>query len=132
MARISAETKAKIVQAYLENPNLKYGDISKKIGVAESTVANIIRTHLKAGNGITPDRRKGRPDEELQQMHDDVIAVKDPHPRTLDWMEHVKPLNQHKRELEEKVRHKQAELDAARQELRDFTATLKQLMEGTV
>ena len=134
MARkIDAETRAAVVAAYLENPNLKYGDISKKIGVAESTAANIIRTHLKAGNGIKPDRRtrvNGElTDDALDQKHGDVIAAKDPHPRTLDWMDHVKPLHKHKQELERRVEHKQAELDKARQELRDFTATLRQLME---
>jgi GTP-binding protein Era len=34
-------------------------------------------------------------------------------------------------ELEQKVEHKQAELDRAKQELRDFMATMKQLMEDT-
>ena len=56
----------------------------------------------------------------------------DKHPRTSDWMKHVKPLNAHKRELELAIEHKQAELDKAKQELRDFTATLRQLMEGDV
>ena len=35
-------------------------------------------------------------------------------------------------EADARIAAKQAELDAARQELRDFTATLKQLMEDTI
>lgn len=70
-------------------------------------------------------------DDALDQKHGDVIAAKDPHPRTLDWIDHVKPLHRHKKELEQRVEHKRAELEKAKQELRDFTATLKQLMEDT-
>ena len=63
-------------------------------------------------NGIVPDRRQKEPEK--------------------SWVEdYITPLHKHKQELEEKVKHKQAELDAAKQELRDFTATLRQLMEDT-
>lgn len=48
-----------------------------------------------------------------------------------DWMQHITPLHKHKQELELAVEHRQAELEKAKQELRDFTATLRQLMEGT-
>lgn len=54
------------------------------------------------------------------------------HPRTSDWMAHITPLHQHKMELENAVEHKQVELEKAKQELRDFLATLRQLMEETV
>lgn len=132
MPRISAEKRAEIVAAYLKNDGATYKEIGEQFGVNQYTISKIIKKELEAGNGIVPDRRKGRPDEELQQMHDDVIAEKDPHPRTLDWMDHVKPLHKHKQELEQRVEHKRAELEKARQELRDFTATLKQLMEDTI
>ena len=45
-------------------------------------------------------------------------------------MQYVTPLHKHKQELERRVEHKQAELDAAKQELRDFTATLEQLLKA--
>lgn len=41
-------------------------------------------------------------------------------------------LQQRKQELELTIEHRQAELDKAKQELRDFLATLKQLMEESV
>ena len=134
MPRISAEKRAEIVAAYLENDGATYKEIGKRFGLNHNTISKIIKAELEAGNGIKPDRRINGEltDDALDQKHDDVIAAKDPHPRTLGWMEHIKPLNAHKRELEQKVEHKQAELDAAKQELRDFTATLRQLMEDTV
>ena len=135
MTKISAEKRAEIVAAYLENDGATYKEIAKRFRINPNTISRIIRAELKAGNGIKPDRRKHIASgevsyNELDQRHADVIAAKDPHPRTLNWMDHVKPLHQHKQELEQRVEHKQAELDAARQELRDFTATLRQLMGG--
>lgn len=133
MPRISAEKRAAIVAAYLENDGATYKEIGEQFGINQNTISKIIKTELQAGNGIVPDRRVNGEltDDELERRHSDVIAAKDPHPRTSDWMEHVKPLNQQKKALQQKVEHKQAELDAAKQELRDFTATLRQLMEDT-
>ena len=134
MARISAETKAKIVQAYLEDSGITYKELGERFGVNHNSVSTIIRAELQAGNGVKPDRRKKTlpsvelSDDELDAKHREALEAQ--HPRTSDWMEHIKPLNARKRELEENVRHKQAEYDAARQELRDFMATLKQLMLG--
>lgn len=137
MARISAEKKAEIVQMYLENTDIRYDDIAKHFGVSTDFVRRTVRAEVEAGNGIKPDRRKRKTlpsveldEAELDEKHRE--ALKAQHPRNLDWMEHVKPLHQHKQELEQRVEHKQAELDAAKQELRDFTATLRQLMEDTV
>lgn len=111
--RIDAETRAKIVEMYLSDENATYAEIGRHFGINQITISHIVKRELQAGNGIVPDRRS----KPAQQP---------------DWMEHVTPLHQHKRELELKVEHKQAELEAARQELRDFTATLKKLMEDTV
>lgn len=47
-------------------------------------------------------------------------------------MDHITPLHQRKMELENAVEHRQVELDKARQEYRDFLATLKQLLEESV
>ena len=131
MMRVSEDKKAEIVKTYLENPDMRYKGIAERFGVSGNFVGKTIKTHLQAGNGIKPDRRNGCTEDELDAKHAKVMAEKYPHPRTIDWMAHVKPLNAHKRELELKVEHKQAELEAARQELRDFTATLRKLMEDT-
>lgn len=133
MPRISAEKRAAIVAAYLENDGATNEEIGEQFGITKSTVSKIIKAELQAGNGIKPDRRVNGEltDDELERRHDDVIAAKDPHPRTTDWMQHVTPLHKHKMDLERRVEHKQAELDAAKQELRDFTATLRKLMEDT-
>ena len=90
---------------------MTYAKVAKQFNVSMMTVKRIITAELKAGNGIKPDRR----------------AKTEP---SSDWMQHITPL--HKQALELVVEHKQAELDAAKQELRDFTATLRQLMEVDV
>lgn len=133
MPRISAEKRAAIVAAYLSSDSVTYKDVAEQFGINLDTVRRIIGAEVQAGNGVKPDRRVNGEltDDALDQKHGDVIAAKDPHPRTLDWMDHVKPLHQHKMELEQKVEHKQAELEKAKQELRDFTATIRQLMEDT-
>lgn len=133
MPRISAEKRAAIVAAYLESDGATYEGIGEQFGISKCTIGKIIRAELQAGNGIKPDRRVNGEltDDELERRHDAVIAAKDPHPRTTDWMQHVTPLHKHKMELERRVEHKQAELDKAKQELRDFTATLRKLMEDT-
>lgn len=111
--RIDAETRAQIVQTYLENEGMTYAKVAKHFGIATESARRIIQDELEAGNGIKPDRRaKAEPPS--------------------DWMQHITPLHKHKQALELAVEHKQAELDAAKQELRDFTATLRQLMEGDV
>ena len=131
---IDAETRAAIAAAYLSSDNVTYKDVAEQFGINLNTARRIVMAEVQAGNGVKPDRRVNGEltDDALDQKHGDVIAATDPHPRTLDWMEHVKPLHKYKQELELRVQHKQAELEKARQELRDFTATLKQLMEDTI
>lgn len=109
--RIDAETRAAIVEAYLENEGATYKGIGQQFGINHNTISKIINKELQSGNGIKPDRRKKEP--------------------VNPWLQYITPLHLHKTELEQKVQHKQAELDKAKQELRDFSATLKQLMEDT-
>ena len=109
--RIDAETRAAMVEMYLSDEGIRYKDIAAKFDLSVGFVSRTIKKELEAGNGIKPDRRKKEPEN--------------------PWMKYVTPLHQHKMELELAVEHKQAELDAAKQELRDFTATLRQLMEDT-
>ena len=129
--RIDAETKEQIVQMYLSGENVKQAEVAKKFGVSVSYVGKIIANNVTAGNGIKPDRRntKGElADDELDRRHEENMKE---HPRTSDWMEHIKPLHKHKMDLEQTVERKRLELEKAKQELRDFTATLRQLMEDT-
>lgn len=110
MARISAEKRAAIVAAYLENDGATYKEIGEQFGINHNTISKVIKTELQSGNGVVPDRRAKDPEN--------------------PWMQYVTPLHKHKMELEQKVEHKQAELDKAKQELRDFTATLEQLLKA--
>ena len=110
--RIDAETRAQIVELYLSDDSMTYAKVAKHFGVSTESTRKIIKDELEAGAGIKPDRRR------------------EPEPPS-DWMQHVAPLHKHKQALELAVEHKQAELDKAKQELRDFTATLRQLMEDT-
>ncbi|MBR3631026.1 MAG: hypothetical protein IKN55_11235 [Oscillospiraceae bacterium] len=72
--------------------------------------------------------------EEIDRQHAERMAekAKAEHPRTSDWMDHITPLHKHRQELELAVEHRQAELEKAKQELRDFLATLRQLMEENI
>ena len=132
---IDAETKSEIVMAYLSDEKITQKEIAKRFGVSKQYVSRMLKSEMEAGNGVKPDRRARTAhgeisDDELDRIHEE--AMSEHHPRSENWMEHVTPLHKHKQSLEEKVKHKQAELDAAKQELRDFTATLRQLMEDTV
>lgn len=120
--RIDAETRAQLVQTYLANEGMPYKTIAKRFGISSESARRIVNEELQSGNGIKPDRRvQSEPptDSELDRIHEDKM---DKHPRTSDWMQHITPLHKHKQALE---------LDKAKQELRDFTATLRKLMEGT-
>lgn len=106
--RIDQETKAAITAAYLSDDGATYAAVAAQFGISAAVASRIIQDELRAGAGIVPDRRQSEQPE---------------------WMGHVTPLHKHKMALEQAVEHKQAELDAAKQELRDFMATLRQLME---
>lgn len=135
--RIDAETKAKIIETYLADETLSYRDLAKQFGVHCMSVSNIVNGYFKDTGGIKPDRHpKTKPrtgiytptQDHLDDVHAEVMA-KYEHPRTSDWMDCITPLHQHKQELEQKIEHKQVELDKAKQEYRDFLATIKQLTE---
>jgi transposase-like protein len=109
--RIDAEARAAMVEMYLSDDSIQFKQIAEKFGVLAAYVSRIIHEELKAGNGIKPDRRAKEPEN--------------------PWMAYITPLHKRKMELEQKVEHRQAELEKAKQELRDFTATIRQLMDGT-
>lgn len=110
--RIDAQTRAEMVKMYLSDDSMTFKAVAEKFHVAALTARNIINEELNAGNGVKPDRR--------------------PDPPETPWMEHITPLHRHKQELENAIERKQAELDAVRQEYRDFLATLEQLMKEEV
>ena len=132
--RIDAGLRDEIANAYLSDESVTVQALAQKYGYSTTTIHRIIKEYTESGKGIKPDRRKKLTDEELDRQHAERMAekAKAEHPRTSDWMAHITPLHQRKMELENAVEHKQVELDKARQELRDFLATLRQLMEENV
>jgi transposase len=143
--RIDAELRAQIVDAYLADPAIRYKDLAQRYHIGISTVQRIIHDQVEAGKCVKPDRRKrsvkrspdgseGISEAEMDKRHAERMAAQNAerHPRTSDWMDHITPLHQRKMELENAIEHKQVELDKARQEYRDFLATLRQLMEENV
>ncbi|MBR3630881.1 MAG: hypothetical protein IKN55_10510 [Oscillospiraceae bacterium] len=140
--RLDSELRAQIVDAYLADPAIRKKDLAQRYHIGISTVQRIIRDHVEAGKGVKPDRRRrsakrnpdgseGITEGELDQKHAERMEKQNAerHPRTSDWMDHITPIHQRKQELENAIEHKQAELEKAKQEYRDFLATLKQLME---
>jgi cell division septum initiation protein DivIVA len=133
-AKLDAGLREEIANAYLSDESVTVEALAKKYCLSTTTIHRIIKEYTKSGKGIKPDRRKKLTDEELDRQHAERMAekAKAEHPRTSDWMDHITPLHQRKMELENAVEHKQVELDKARQEYRDFLATLRQLMEENV
>lgn len=143
-AKIDAGLRAEIVGAYLADESVTAKALAQRYGFGASTISRIIHDELKSGNGVMPDRRRaikrnpdgseGITEEKMDQKHAERMEKQNAerHPRTSDWMDHITPLHKHRQELELAIEHKQAELDAAKQELRDFLATLRQLMEENV
>lgn len=133
--RIDAELRDEIANAYLSDKSVTVKALAEKYHYSVSTISKIINEYTTSGKDIKPDRRKESKklptDAELDQQHAERMAAQNAerHPRTSDWMDHITPLHQRKQELENAIEHKQVELDKARQEYRDFLATLKQLME---
>lgn len=143
--RIDAELRAQIVDAYIANPAIRQKDLAQQYHIGVSTVQRIIHDQVEAGKCVKPDRRRKPPkrnpdgsegitEAEMDQKHAEAMKKQNAewHPRTSDWMDHITPLHQRKMELENAIEHKQAELEKAKQEYRDFLATLRQLLEGNV
>ena len=133
-AKIDAGLREEIANAYLSDESVTVEALAKKYCLSTTTIHRIIKEYTKSGKGIKPDRRKKLTDEELDRQHAERMAAQNAerHPRTSDWMDHITPIHQRKMELENAVEHKQVELDKARQEYRDFLATLRQLMEESI
>lgn len=143
--KIDAVLREQIAAEYLADPTIRFLDLARKYKVSESSVQRFVADLVKAGKCVKPDRRQKSPkrnhdgsegitEAEMDQKHAEAMKKQnaDRHPRTSDWVDHITPIHQRKMELENAIEHKQAELDKARQEYRDFLATLRQLMEESV
>ena len=143
--RIDAELREQICEEYLADPTVRFLDLARKYKVSESTVQRFVADLVKAGKCVKPDRRQKSPkrnpdgsegitEAEMDQKHEKRMKAQNEerHPRTSDWMDHITPIHQRKMALENAIEHKQAELEKAKQEYRDFLATLRQLLEESV
>lgn len=143
--KIDSELREQIVAAYIANPAIRQKDLAQRYHIGVSTVQRIIHDQVEAGKCVKPDRRRGstkrNPDgsegiteTEMDTKHSKRMKAQNEerHPRTTDWMDHITPIHQRKMELENSIEHKQVELEKAKQEYRDFLATLRQLLEGNV
>lgn len=121
--KIDDEKRQKILELHKAG-GVTQAALAKRFGVSTWTIGNIINTE-KLRDGISM--------EELDKKHADVMACKrQEHAEMTTWMEHVTPLHQHKMRLEAEIAKRQEALDKAKQEYKNFLATVKQLMEDTV
>ena len=144
--KIDAELREKIVAAYIADPSIRQKDLAQRYHIGISTVQHIIHDQVEAGKCIKPDRRRrgsakrnadgseGITEAEMDAKHEKRMKAQNEerHPRTTDWMDHITPIHQRKMELENAIEHKRAELEKAKQEYRDFLATLRQLLEESI
>lgn len=143
--KIDAELREQIVAAYIADPSIRQKDPAQQYHIGVSTVQRVIHDQVEAGKCVKPDRRRrsvkrnpdgseGITEEKMDQKHAEAMKKQNAerHPRTSDWMDHITPIHQRKMELENAIEHKQAELEKAKQEYRDFLATLRQLLGESV
>lgn len=86
-------------------------EIADRLSLPVASVHTIV---YRCKHGVAPSNR------ELDAKHAAATT----------WMEHVKPLHEHKKRLEAEVAAKAEELRKAREELDSYLATLKELMGG--
>lgn len=97
-----------------------HGQIAARLSLPVGTVRTIV-FRMKKSTGAS--------NEELDEKHAQVMQEKRAeHAAETVWMEHVKPLTEHKRQLEADVAAKAEELRKAREALDSYLATLKELM----
>lgn len=112
---ITDEMRSEIVR--LRGEGMVLCEIAEKLGISKTAVSNAIMVHKNDGISL----------EEATEKHREVMHEK--HAAETSWMEHIKPLHQHKRELESRVRECEEALAKARQAYRNFCATINQLAE---
>lgn len=101
---------------------MSYKQIGERLGIPKGTVASIIYRVRKS---------TGASEAELDEIHAKKCEeMRAEHAAATAWMDHVKPLHEHKRKLEAEVAAKAEELRQAREALDSYLATLKELMGG--
>lgn len=101
---------------------LSYKQIGERLGIPKGTVASIIYRVRKSA---------GASEAELDATHAQRCEeLRAEHAAATTWMEHIKPLHEHKKRLEAEVAAKAEELRKSREELDSYLATLKELMGG--
>lgn len=119
---ITDEMRSEIVR--LRGEGMVLCGIAEKLGISKTAVSNAL---LLVQNAAKQKRDEGISLEEATEKHREVMHAK--HATETPWMEHIKPLHQHKRELESSVRECEEALAKARQAYRNFCATINQLAE---
>lgn len=122
--RLTQEEKNKILE--LRDSGVTAANIACRFSISPQAVHRIVREERqKHEDGITLDNANEKHRAVMEQKRAD-------HAAQTSWMEHVTPLHQHKQRLEAEIAKRQDALDQAKQEYRNFLATLGQLMEETV
>ena len=112
---ITDEMRSEIIR--LRGEGMVLREIAEKLDIYMNAVKNALTDYRNCGISL----------EEATEKHREVMHEK--HAAETTWMEHIKPLHQHKRELESRVRECEDALAKARQAYRNFCATINQLAE---
>lgn len=98
----------------LRDSGMTVKGIADQVGISKASISCILEN---TQDGITL--------AEATEKHRKVMCEK--HATEAPWLAHITPLHQHKQALENRIAERQAELDKAREEYRNFLATLEQL-----
>lgn len=98
----------------LRDNGMMVRDIADQVGISKSSISRILEN---TQDGVTL--------AEATEKHRKVMHEK--HGTEAPWMSHITPLHEQKQALERRIAERQAELDKAREEYRNFLATLEQL-----
>ena len=101
------------VRRLLDN-GMMVRDIADQVGISKSSISRILEN---TQDGVTL--------AEATEKHRKVMHEK--HATEAPWMAHITPLHQQKQAMERRIAERQVELDKAREEYRNFLATLEQL-----
>lgn len=131
--RLTDAIRREIAETYLQG-GMTGQEVADMYEVSHNTLYKCLSKY-KAGQlgevAEIPSAREGVQPEDA--IHEAVMQEKrQEHEAATTWMKHITPLHQHKQRLEAEIAAKQDALDKAKQEYRNFLATLEQLTEDTV
>lgn len=97
-------------------------EIADRLSLPVASVHTIV---YRCKHGVAPSNREldAKHEERCEELRAERSAA-------TTWMEHIKPLHEHKKRLEAEVAAKAEELRQAREALDSYLATLKELMGG--